>query len=97
MDTTLLLINTVGWIGMLLLVGAYSLVTAGVLPGTGRRFQLMNFVGGGFLMINSAYFGAWPSAVLNAIWVVIGAIGLLHAGVGRSVSLAVPPDSKDSP
>ena len=42
-------------------------------------FQLMNLVGGGSLMVNSAYYGAWPSAALNLVWVVIGVVGLGRA------------------
>jgi hypothetical protein len=32
-------------------------------------------------MVNSAYYGAWPSAVLNLVWVVIGTVGLLRAAL----------------
>ena len=76
MDT--LLVDVAGWIGMALLLGAYALVTAGRLPGTGLRFQLMNLLGGALLMVNSAWYGAWPSAVLNLVWVVIGTVGLVR-------------------
>lgn len=72
-------INVVGWLGMLLLIGAYGLVTAGRVAGTGLPFQLMNLFGGFFLMLNSAYYGAWPSAGLNIVWVVVGVVGLVRA------------------
>src|SRR3954447_12292427 len=52
---------------MALLITAYALVTAGRLHGPGLAFQLMNLFGGGFLMVNSAYYGAWPSAALNLV------------------------------
>jgi hypothetical protein len=29
----------------------------------------MNLVGGALLMVNSGYYGAWPSAALNLVWV----------------------------
>ena len=76
---TVIAINVVGWLGMALLISAYALVTAGKLHGPGMTFQLMNLFGGGFLMINSAYYGAWPSAALNLVWVVIGVVGLGRA------------------
>ena len=82
MDTVI--VNIAGWVGMALLLGAYALVTAGRLPGTGLTFQLMNLVGGALLMVNSAWYGAWPSAVLNLVWVVIGTIGLVRWGLRRS-------------
>jgi hypothetical protein len=78
-DATVVIVNVVGWIGMALLISAYGLVTAGRLHGPGLQFQLMNLFGGFFLMVNSAYYGAWPSAALNLVWVVIGAVGLTRA------------------
>ena len=79
MDATVVIVNVVGWIGMACLIGAYVLVTLGRITGPGLTFQVMNLVGGGFLMVNSAYYGAWPSAALNAVWVVIGTVGLVRA------------------
>ncbi len=79
MDVTVIAINVVGWVGMALLVGAYALVTAGKVQGTSLLFQLMNLLGGFLLMLNSAYYGAWPSAGLNVVWVVVGTVGLARA------------------
>jgi hypothetical protein len=78
-DVTVIAINVVGWVGMALLVGAYALVTVGKVKGTSLLFQLMNLLGGFLLMLNSAYYGAWPSAGLNVVWVVVGTVGLARA------------------
>jgi hypothetical protein len=86
-----ILINVVGWLGMALLISAYALVTAGKLHGPGLTFQLMNLFGGGFLMVNSAYYGAWPSAALNLVWVVIGLVGMTRARL-RAVASAIAED-----
>ncbi len=91
MDATVILVNVVGWIGMALLISAYILVTVGRLHGPGLTFQLMNLFGGGFLMLNSAYYGAWPSAGLNLVWVVIGVVGLTRARL-KAVTSAVVED-----
>jgi hypothetical protein len=88
-DATVIIINVVGWLGMALLISAYALVTAGKLHGPGLTFQLMNLFGGGFLMVNSAYYGAWPSAALNLVWVVIGLVGLSRAGLRAATSAVV--------
>jgi hypothetical protein len=85
-DATVIVINVVGWVGMALLIGAYALVTAGRLHGPGLTFQLMNLFGGAFLMVNSAYYGAWPSAALNLVWVVIGLVGLSRARLKAATS-----------
>lgn len=79
MDATVIAVNVVGWIGMALLIGAYVLVTVGRITGPSLTFQLMNLFGGGLLMVNSAYYSAWPSAALNAVWIVIGVVGLARA------------------
>ena len=91
MAVTVIAINVVGWLGMALLISAYALVTAGKLHGPGMTFQLMNLFGGGFLMINSAYYGAWPSAALNLVWVVVGLVGLSRARL-KAVASAVAED-----
>ena len=88
MDLSVVAVNVVSWLGMALLISAYALVTAGRLHGPGLTFQLMNLFGGGFLMVNSAYYGAWPSAALNLVWVVIGLVGLTRARL-RTASAAV--------
>ncbi|HEX5088167.1 MAG TPA: hypothetical protein VFV89_10190 [Nocardioides sp.] len=89
MDATVIIVNVVGWVGMALLISAYALVTAGRLHGPGLTFQLMNLFGGGFLMLNSAYYGAWPSAALNLVWVVIGLVGLSRAWLRAATSAVV--------
>jgi hypothetical protein len=78
-DATVVIVNVVGWVGMALLISAYALVTTGRILGPSLTFQVMNLVGGGALMVNSAYYGAWPSAALNLVWVVIGTVGLTRA------------------
>jgi hypothetical protein len=85
-DPTVIVVNVVGWLGMALLISAYALVTAGRLHGPGLGFQLMNLFGGAFLMVNSAYYGAWPSAALNLVWVVIGLVGLTRARLKAATS-----------
>jgi hypothetical protein len=82
-DLTVIVVNVVGWMGMALLIGAYALVTTGRILGPSLTFQVMNLLGGAALMINSAYYGAWPSAVLNVVWVVIGVVGLNRARLRR--------------
>ncbi len=90
MDVTVILINVIGWLGMALLIGAYALVSTGRILGPSLTFQLMNLVGGGSLMVNSAYYGAWPSAALNVVWVVIGVVGLARARIRGRVPEPAP-------
>ncbi|WP_432969688.1 LysR substrate-binding domain-containing protein [Dactylosporangium sp. CA-233914] len=71
-----LLINLVGWAGAATLVLAYALVSTQRLVGDGVAFQAMNIAGAVALTLNSAVHGAWPSAVLNVVWVGIGAVAM---------------------
>ena len=91
MAVTVIVVNVVGWLGMALLISAYALVTAGKLHGPGHTFQMMNLFGGAFLMVNSAYYGAWPSAALNLVWVVIGLVGMTRARL-KAVASAIVDD-----
>ena len=90
-DATVIFVNVVGWLGMALLISAYALVTTSRITGPSLSFQLMNLFGGGFLMVNSAYYSAWPSAALNLVWVVIGVAGLTRARL-KAVTSAVVED-----
>jgi hypothetical protein len=80
-----LLFAAVGWIGAVLLLAGYVLVTQSRLPGDGAAYQLMNLIGSLGLMVNSAYSAAWPSAGLNLIWAGIGVFALIKlARIGAS-------------
>jgi hypothetical protein len=73
-----LLIDVVGSVGAALLLVAYGLTSTGRLPSEGGRFQLLNLMGALALTANSAYHGAWPSAGLNIVWIVIGVAALVR-------------------
>jgi hypothetical protein len=74
-----MLIDILGWIGAILLLLAYALVSNRKLAGDSVRFQLLNLSGGLLLAANSAYHGALPSVAVNAVWIVIGMVALLRA------------------
>lgn len=74
-----ILIDIIGWAGMVLLLGAYTLLTLKKLRADGWVYQLMNLLGGLCLAANSYYYGAIPVAVLNAAWFLIGVFGFITA------------------
>ncbi len=59
-----------------LILAAYLLVSMNRLTGRSPLFQWMNLVGAAGFVVNSGYHGAVPSAALNVIWFIIGAIAL---------------------
>lgn len=71
-----LLVTMIGWIGATLLLLAYALASAGKMTPTGARFQVLNLLGSAGLTANSGYHQAWPSAALNAVWILIGLAAL---------------------
>ena len=71
-----LAMEVVGWIGAVLILTAYGLLTAGKLTGKSPAYQWMNVIGALGFIANSGWNGAWPSAILNVIWVGIGVVAL---------------------
>ncbi|MEJ7925591.1 hypothetical protein WG908_02330 [Sphingobium sp. AN641] len=71
-----LLVEIVGWIGAVLVLSAYVLVSAGRLSGNSPAFQGMNAVGAAFFVVNTWWHGAIPSMVLNIVWSAIGLAAL---------------------
>jgi hypothetical protein len=78
-----MLIAVVGWLGAGSLLLAYGLTSVGRLPPEGGRFQTLNLTGALALTVNSGYHGAWPSAALNIVWIVIGVLALLRGARRR--------------
>ncbi len=65
-----------GWLGAAALLLAYALVSAGRLEAGRPAFQAMNLLGAAGLAANSGYHAAWPSAILNLVWIAIGLLAL---------------------
>ena len=68
--------EVVGWIGAVLILAAYGLLTAGKLTAKSPAYHWMNVIGALGFILNSGWNGAWPSAILNVIWVGIGVVAL---------------------
>jgi hypothetical protein len=68
-----LAVEVAGWAGALLILLAYLLLSAGRLTGQSLTYQLMNVVGAAGFVVNGWWHRALPSAVLNIIWLLIGA------------------------
>jgi len=66
-------VEVAGWAGATLILLAYLLLSAGRLTGQSLVYQGMNVVGAAGFVINGWWHGALPSAVLNILWLMIGA------------------------
>ena len=69
-----LAVEVAGWTGALLILLGYLLISAGKLTGQSPAYQWMNIVGAAGFVINGWWHGAIPSAALNVLWLLIGAI-----------------------
>ena len=71
-----LAIEVVGWVGAILILLAYMLISADKLSGQSRLFQWMNVVGAAGIAINAWWHGAWPAVALDVAWMIIGGVAL---------------------
>ncbi len=72
-----MIIEIIGWLGMLCILLAYWLVSTQKIYPDSKTAQLLNLFGAGFVIVNVAYHMAIPSVVLNSIWFLIALVGLL--------------------
>jgi hypothetical protein len=70
-------IEVIGWIASVLIVGAYFLNIRGKLSAQSMPYILSNAVGGIFFIANTIYHGAYPSALVNVVWVIIAIFSLI--------------------
>ncbi len=78
-----LLVDLAGWVGAAALLLGYGLASTGRLTGRSTGFQALNLVGSAGLLVNGTWHGAWPSAALNAVWLVIGIAALSRIALAR--------------
>jgi predicted membrane metal-binding protein len=67
-----LTVEVIGWMGALLILLSYALLSAGKLKADSLTYQSMNILGAAGFLVNSGWHGALPSAVLNLVWMGIG-------------------------
>jgi hypothetical protein len=63
-----LLIDILGWIAMILVLGSYFLSLNKKITTDSFSYLICNFLGGLFFVINTGFYGAYPSAWLNLFW-----------------------------
>lgn len=85
-----LAVTLAGWTGALATVVAYGMVTAKRIDSDSLLFQGLNIVGAGLLSISASTYGAWPSAIVNVIWVAIGLVALRAILAHRAATVVVP-------
>ncbi|MBI1770669.1 MAG: hypothetical protein HY015_10210 [Bacteroidetes bacterium] len=69
-------IDLVGWIGSVEVIAAYGLNSYQRIKSDSIVFQILNFTGAIFLILNTIYYHAYPSAFINVVWVIIAAVAI---------------------
>ena len=73
-----LIIDVGGWLGAIMLLLAYFLVSTKRVGGTSIRYQGLNVVGSVLVGTNAFYYNALPSFSINVVWILIGVAALAH-------------------
>lgn len=76
MPRTNTLIDIVGWVGAVALLLAYIFISTRRMEGDSASYQLLNLGGSAFLMVNSFFYGAYPSSIVNIVWISIAVLTL---------------------
>jgi hypothetical protein len=67
-----IIIDIIGWVGSFVLIAAYFQNSRNKINAQSTIYQLANVIGSLCLIINTVYYGAYPSSAVNIIWVFIG-------------------------
>lgn len=76
-------IETIGYLGMFLCLSAYTLNVLGKVASDSHYYLFANGIGGAFLVVNSYWHLALPSAIENSVWASIAFLGLLKRKKGH--------------
>lgn len=82
-------IDLLGWAGTIMIVYAYHWSSNTDFKDNKRKvlqYQLLNILGAFGLVVNSTYYGAVPSVILNAIWIVIAIQALFKMKEANEIS-----------
>ena len=63
-----MLIEIIGWIGLLIMITCYYLLSKGRMKGRSNVYQFLNLVGASMLGINAVAQRAWPLLALEIFW-----------------------------
>ena len=69
-------IEIVGWVAAALMLSAYLLLTRGKISARSNLYHWLNVLSGAGFIINSGWNGAYPSAFINVVWMLIGLYGV---------------------
>lgn len=91
--------DALGWCGGILAAVAYVMVARGRMAPTSVWFHGLNIVGAALLAVAAFHRGALPSASMNVLWIVFGAVSVAASftrpGAPRAARRPSPRDQRD--
>ena len=89
-------VTALGWIGAVVCVVAYALVSRGTWSASSRRFQVANVVAALMMCLVAARGHVWASVAANFVWAAIGTRTVATLMCARRAQAdAVPDDAFD--
>ena len=79
-----------GWVGGVVLICAYAMVSFERISASGVCFQCLNLAGSLALAANSAWHHAWPSSSVNFVWIIVGVVALKRLRVRWTFGVVTP-------
>jgi len=76
-------IECIGWVASILIVGSYALNLWGKIETNSKTYMWANIFGGLFFVINTYFHHAYPSMVVNLIWVIIALVLLIKPNINK--------------
>ena len=70
-------IDVLGWVGGVEVVIAYMLISLKLVPAENFYYQILNLKGAFLLIVNTWHHGAYPSSIVNMIWVGIAIYSMI--------------------
>jgi len=71
-------VDMAGWLGSVAVVTAYCLISLQKLRSNSKIYQWLNLIGSVGLAVNTAYYRAFPSTVVNIVWLLIACLALIR-------------------
>lgn len=72
-----MLSNIAGWLGMILLLTAYFLISTQRVTNRSKLYHFLNMLGAAGIIWNTFVQKAWPAMSLNVVWVMIALSAIL--------------------
>lgn len=70
------LYSIIGWVGMILIILAYFLLSTKKLKSKSIIYHLLNLLGGAGIIVSAFTTQSWPAMILNIIWMIIAVFSI---------------------